>query len=224
MLRKCRDGKRINPWPWESKTSDEICRPNILQLNIEGLTASKICIESQLATRHKAQIIFLQETHCTTPDWLELPNFALASATFSRIHELVTFIHYKLQWTLTDQSPKESAIEWICVDVNGLKVIKVYKPPTTQLSPTSILTYAHPCLYAGDFNCQHADWGYSSNSRDVVNLVDWANKNALDLLHNPKNAPGFFSGRSNSGTNPDLAFLSLGRDSNRFHDRCEGAS
>ena len=49
-----------------------------------------------------------------------------------------------------DQSVEESAIEWICEDANGLKVINIYKPPTAQVSPTSIPTYAHPCLYASD--------------------------------------------------------------------------
>ena len=209
-----------NPQPRKPKRLDEICRPNILQLNIEGLTVSKIWVVSQLATKHEAQIILLQETHCTIPDRLEIPNFTLASATFSRIQGLVTFIHDRLQCTLTDQSHEEPAIEWICVDVNGLKVINIYKPPTAQLSSTFIPTHAHPCLYAGDFSCQHADWSYASIRPDGVYLVDWANKNGLDLLHNPKDAPSFFSGRWNSGTNPDLPFLSLGRDSNRSHDKC----
>ena len=49
--------------------------------------------------------------------------------------------------------------------------------------------------------------------------MNWTNKNALDLLRNPKDAPSFFCGRWNSETNPDLAFLSLGRDSSSSHDR-----
>ena len=86
----------------------------------------------------------------------------------------------------------------------------------TNIDPNTC-TFVHPCLYAGDFNCQHADWGYASNSPDGVYFVDCASKNGVDLLHNPKDAPSFFSGRWNSGTNLALAFLSLRRDSNRSH-------
>ena len=47
----------------------------------------------------------------------------------------------------------------------------------------------HSCLYAGNFNCQHVDWGYSTTSPDGESLVDWASKSNLALLHNPKDAP-----------------------------------
>ena len=46
--------------------------------------------------------------------------------------------------------------------------------------------FPHPCLYAGDFNCHHADWGYSTTSPDGESLVDSATKSNLALLHNPK--------------------------------------
>ena len=26
--------------------------------------------------------------------------------------------------------------------------------------------FLHSCLYAGDFNCRHVDWGYDDNSAD----------------------------------------------------------
>jgi len=51
-------------------------RPNILQLNIEGLTANKISVIEQLAYKNKAFIIVLQKTHCTTADKLLIPNFS----------------------------------------------------------------------------------------------------------------------------------------------------
>ena len=41
-------------------------------------------------------------------------------------------------------------------------------------------------------------------------MVDWATKSNLALLHNPKDAPRFFCGRWNTGTNPDLAFAGNG--------------
>ena len=53
-----------------SRNVAEDLRPNILQLNTEGLTADKISVTEQLAYNNKAFIIVLQETHCTTADKL----------------------------------------------------------------------------------------------------------------------------------------------------------
>ena len=75
-----------------------------------------------------------------------------------------------------------------------------------------------PCLYAGDFNCRHADWGYDDNSPDGECLAGWASINCLALLYNAKDAASFYSGRWNTGTNPDLAFASVGPNS-RLPDR-----
>ena len=75
------------------------------------------------------------------------------------------------------------------------------------------------CFYAGDFNCRHADWGYDDNSPDGECLAGWASINCLALLYNAKDAASFYSGRWNTGTNPDLAFASVDPNS-RLPDRC----
>jgi len=81
------DGKRIDPRPQKQKISDtniSATVPSVVQLNIEGLSASKICVIEQLANRHKALIILLQETHCTNVDRLMITNFTLAGSMLSR--------------------------------------------------------------------------------------------------------------------------------------------
>jgi len=61
------------------------------------------------------------------------------------------------QWTLVYQSTEQSETQWLCVDVAGHKIINVYKPPSSRLTPTAIPTFPHPSLYAavslprGDF-------------------------------------------------------------------------
>ena len=193
-------------------------QPRILQLNTEGLTPSKLDVIEHLANTTKALVVLLQETHCISADKLVLPNFALAGSTLSRKHGLATFVHQRLSWTLADQSPAESEIEWLCVDVAGYKIVNVYKPPPSRITPVHLPVFPHPCLYAGDFNCQHEDWGYSSNTSDGENLAVWAANNSLALLYDPKGAASFHSGRWKTGTNPDLAFASVGVD-NRLPDR-----
>ena len=222
ILEDFRGGKRIDPRPRkQTRKLDASCSlsgpqsswPTTLQLNIEGLTASKICVVSQLAFRHKALVILLQETHCTNADRLVIPNFTLAGWVSSRIHGLATFVHERLKWTIADQSLEGSAIEWLCVDVDGCNIVNIYKPPNSQLTPMAIPVFQYPCLYAGDFNCWHTDWGYDSITPDGERLADWAAQGNLVLLYSSKDPPSFFSGRWNTGTNPDLVFASAGHDS-----------
>ena len=105
------------------------------------------------------------------------------------------------------------------MDVGNYTIVNVYKPPTTRLQISDLPVFAHPCLYAGDFNSPHADWGYNISSSDGECLAAWAGNNSLALLYNPKDAASFHSGRWNTGTSPDLAFASVGPDS-RLPDRC----
>ena len=82
-----------------------------------------------------------------------------------------------------------------------------------QLQTLDLPVFSHPCLYAGDFNCHHADWGYDDNSLDGECLAGWASINCLALLYNAKDTASFYSGCWNTGTNPDLAFASVGPNS-----------
>ena len=193
-------------------------RPAILQLNIEGLTASEMNVLHHLAVQFEALVILLQENHCAFTDKLVITGFAVAGSCLNRIHGLATFVHERLKWTLVDQSPFTSETEWICVDVDGYEIVNVYKPPPTPLQTTDLPVFPHPVLYSGDFNCPHVNWGYSSNSADGECLVAWASLNGLVPLHDPKDMATFHSGRWNIGTNPDLAFVSVGPDS-RLPDR-----
>ena len=82
-----------------------------------------------------------------------------------------------------------------------------------QLQSLDLPVFPHPCLYTGDFNCFHTDWGYDDNSRDSDWLGGWASINCLALLYNAKDAASVYSGCWNTGTNLDLAFASIGPNS-----------
>ena len=167
-------------------------RPTILQLNIEGLTASKMNVLHHLAMQSEALVILLQKTHCTDAEKLVLSNYQLAESSLSRKHGLATFVHERLRYTLLDQSPPTSEIECLCVDVDGYKIVNVYKPPPTRLRTLDLPMFPHPCLYAGDFNCRHADWGYDDNSPDTVSA--WLDGQVLIVLPSyimPRTLPVF---------------------------------
>ena len=57
--------------------------PAVLQLNIKGLTASKMNLLNHLPVQYEALVILLQETHCTCSDKLTIPGFALAGSSLA---------------------------------------------------------------------------------------------------------------------------------------------
>ena len=84
-----REKKKRNPFIWarvqrsslecrETPFSGRVAKylqPGVLQLNIEGTTASKIGMVEHLAHKTKALVIILQEIHCTCVDKLIIPHF-----------------------------------------------------------------------------------------------------------------------------------------------------
>ena len=126
--------------PFSGHIANKFRRPTILQLNIEGLTASKMNVLHHLVMQSEALVILLQETHCTDAKKLVLPHYQLAGSSLSRKHGLATFVHERLRYMLLDQSPPTSEIEWLCVDVDGYKIVNVYKPPPTRMRTLCILT------------------------------------------------------------------------------------
>ena len=65
-----------------------------------------------------------------------------------------------------DQSPPISETEWLGVDVDGYKIVNVYKPPPIRLQESDLLEFSHTSFDADDFNRQLVDWGCVANSAD----------------------------------------------------------
>ena len=99
------------------------------------------------------------------------------------------------------------------------KLLTSTKHPPTRLPVSDLSVFTHPCLYAGNFNCPHVDWGYNTNSADGDCLLAWVSSNNLALLHDPKDEPSFHSGRLNTGTNLALSFTTVGPDSRLSYRR-----
>ena len=140
---------------------------------------------------------------------LVINNCELAGHTISKRHGLASFVRSNLSWKLSDLSGEDSDIEWQCINVEGYNIVNIYKPPTLQLILTSLPVFNTPCIYAGDFNCQHTDWGYNNISPDGECLSVWAANNDLTFLQDPKGNFTFYSRHWKSETNPDLAFARI---------------
>ena len=98
--------------PFSGHIANKFRRPAILQLNIEGLTASKMNVLHHLAMQSEALVILLQETHCIDAEKLVLLNYQPAGS-LSRKHGLATFVHEQLRYTLLDQSPPTLDLKWL---------------------------------------------------------------------------------------------------------------
>ena len=150
--------------PQSGHTVNKFRRLAVVQLNIAGLAASKMNVLHRLAVQYEALVTLLQETHCTCADKLTIPGFALAGSSLSRKHGLATFVHDRLKWTFVDQSSATLEVEWLCVDVDGYRMVNVYEPPPTRLQAFDLPLFPHPVLYAGDFNGSHVNWSCRTSS------------------------------------------------------------
>ena len=115
----------------------------ILQLNVKGLTNSKLTIIEQLAHTNKVTAILLQETHCETTEKLTIPEFTLASHILNKKHGLATFVRQDIEWSLETQSEDHSQLEWLAVKVQNVTIINVYTPPPTHLTRASLPLVNH---------------------------------------------------------------------------------
>ena len=116
------------------------------------------------SSSHRAVSGTRQKSHCTCADKLTIPCLTLTGSFLSRKHCFATFVHDRIKWTLVGQSPNTSETEWLCVDVDGYRIVNVYKPPPTRLQASDLPMFPHPVLYAGDFNCPHVNRGYRVSS------------------------------------------------------------
>ena len=149
---------------------------------------------------------YKKHTEQLQDDNLKLPGFLLAGSIPSKHHGMAAFVRTGITWSAVKRSPPDWNIEWLVTDVQETTIVNVYKPPPSELYPTSLPSVPAPAIYAGDFNCQHTDWGYKQTTKDGETLSDWASSAEAVLLYDQKEHPSFFCTRWNTYTNPDLAF------------------
>ena len=161
-----RTGQSQKKKPSSGKIANKFQRATIFQLNIKGLTASKIKVLHIITQQCETLIILLQETNWTNAEKLVFLSFQQTESSLSRKHGFATFVYNRLSYTLLYHSTPTSEIKWLWVDVDGYKMVNVYRPPPTRLQSLDLPVFLHRCLYAGDFKCRHVDWGYNDNSAD----------------------------------------------------------
>ena len=120
-------------------------------------------------------------------------------------------------WMDTGRSvSRESETEWSCVNVARYKITNVCKPPPSCLTPTVIPTLPVCMLAISIVNMSTG--ATAQHLLKVRNRPSGQQLTTLPLLQDAKGVALFSSYRWNVGTNPDLAFASVGQD-NRLPDR-----
>ena len=178
--------------------------PNILQLNVEGLTRTKCEAIQHLADEHAISVILLQETHSTSDDKLKIYGFTVIGAVYHPKLGVATLVRNDLSSKLTNTSKPDSSTQRVLVAIDNITITNVYKRPKAVFNPPP--KYHHPVIYSGGFNSHDTTRGYSANDINGVSLYDWVNDLDLKVLFNHKFPKTFHSAVWNTFTNPDLTF------------------
>ena len=99
---------------------------------MEGLTKAKTDVLVHLAQTHKVAVILLQATHVKESSHLKNPGYTLAAFTKSDVHGTATFVNNRNTWRMMTTCPEGSTVEWTAIDVEGIAIANVYKPPRTS--------------------------------------------------------------------------------------------
>ncbi|KAJ8353386.1 hypothetical protein SKAU_G00209530 [Synaphobranchus kaupii] len=78
---------------------------SVLQLNVKGLTTTKIEVIRHLTDSNKVAAVLLQETHWVSDDNLKLPGFLLAGSIHSKQYGMATFVRTGLSWCSKEEHP-----------------------------------------------------------------------------------------------------------------------
>ena len=144
----------------------------VISANIEGLTAAKASMLSEMCKREKCHCLCLQETHRSTN--LPRPKIAGMSLIVERPHNKygsAILIRDDLKVTNVHESVQGN-IEVITIVMPGVAVHSVYKPPNEQFKLPSLGHSDLPHIVIGDFNSHSTTWGYETtddNGEVVMN-------------------------------------------------------
>ena len=99
-------------------------------------------------------------------------------------------------------------VELISIEMPGVVVHSVYKPPNEKLVIPALRYRNLPHIVIGYFNSHITIWGYTNTDDNGEVVEQWVDSCTLTLIHNAKLSKLFNSARWKRGYNPDLIFVS----------------
>ena len=167
----------------------------VISANIEGLTAAKASILSEMCKRECCHCLCLQETHRSTN--IPRPKIAGMSLVDERPHN-------KNGSAIIRNDLK---VEKIYERVQGtVEIITIVMPDVVELPALDHRNLPH--IVIGDFNSHSTTWGYTSTTNEGEAVEQWADSGDFTLIHDAKLPKSFNSARWKKGYNPNLIFAS----------------
>ena len=159
----------------------------------------------------------LQETHRSKDQTRpRIPGMALVAERPHNKHGSSVFIRDGLKMNNISVC-EEGNVELITVELSGVIVHSMYKPPLEPFRLPTLGQRNKPHIVIGDFNSHSTLWGYTTTSSDGESVEQWADSNnSMLLIHNAKLPKSFNSAIWKKGYNPDLIFVS-----SNISDMCE---
>ena len=150
----------------------------VISANIEGLSALKASMLSDLCKEQHCHCLCLQETH--SGERKPRPKIPGMTHVAERPHDKyggAIFIRDDLK-VKSISVTAANHVEVITAELPDLAVHSVYKPPGEQ--------FVLPQIVIGYFNSHNTIWGSDATDNNGVAVVQWAESNSLTLIHDAK--------------------------------------
>ena len=179
----------------------------VISANIEGLTASKASMLSEMFEREHYQCLCLQETH-RAPHLArpKIPGMTLIAERPHINYGSAILIRSDLKVKGVSVWEQDN-VELISIEMLGVVVHSVYKPPNEKFI---LLALGHgnlPHIVIGDFNSHCTTRGYTNTDDNGEAVEQWAYSCNLTLIHIAKLSKSSNSARWKRGYNPELICL-----------------
>lgn len=180
-----------------------------MSLNVEGLTSEKELIISHIVRTNSIDVLCLQETH--RDEYHRKPTInglKLIAEHHHNKYGSAVFVKNSID-VVSTHSTCVNNIEIITIDIGNITISSIYKPPNVDFEFNEPVNFQNhkSKIVIGDFNNQSTQWGYQETNEDGVRVEDWADKQQLKLIHDPKLPKSFNSRRWKNGYNPDHIFV-----------------
>ena len=106
----------------------------VISFNVEGLSAAKQQLVADLSSKHQCAVIYMQETHCVPNDIR--PNVPGMDVAIERPHAQYGSALFVTSGTIVNATSltKVNDIDILRVELRGISVTSVYKPPGERFS------------------------------------------------------------------------------------------
>ena len=165
----------------------------VISANVEGLSANKAHILSALCKIQHCHGLCLQETHRAKDQAKpKIPGMTQVAERPHNKHVSSVFVRYGLKVNIISVC-EEKNVEFITVELPGVVVHSLYKPPPEPFQLSSLGQRIKPHIVIGNVNSHSTLWGYTATDSDEEAVDPWADSNRLSFINNAKLPKSFNS-------------------------------